>query len=88
MTEASLLQLLLLLLVALLAGAIAEAVVGAKIGPGSLGTLVVGLVGAWLGHMFVPIGPVLAGVYVVSAIIGAIIFALLIILITRRRVVI
>lgn len=75
-----------LLIVAFIVGAIAEAVVGTKVGPGWIGTIVVGLIGAWIGTALFRVGPIVGGVYLISAIIGAIILVLLLKLITGRRV--
>ena len=76
---------ILLLVVAAIIGAIAEAVVGTKVGPGWIGTIVVGLIGAWIGTALFRIGPVIGGIYLISAIIGSIILVLLLKLITGRR---
>lgn len=78
---------LVLLIVAAIVGAIAEAVAGAKVGPGWIGTIIVGLIGAWIGQALFRIGPLVGGVYLISAIIGSIILVLLLKLITGRRVV-
>ena len=75
-----------LLIVAAIVGAIAEAVVGAKVGPGWIGTIIVGLIGAWIGTALFRVGPIIGGVYFISAIIGAIILVLLLKLITGRTV--
>lgn len=75
-----------LLIVAAIVGAIAEAVVGAKVGPGWIGTIIVGLIGAWIGSALIKVGPIIGGVYFVSAIIGSIILVLLLKLITGRTV--
>lgn len=76
---------IILLIVAAIVGAIAEAIVGTKTGYGWLGTIVVGLIGAWIGQALFTIGPVVGGVYLISAILGAIILVLLLKLITGRR---
>ena len=76
-----------LLVVAVIIGVIAEAVIGAKIGPGLVGTVIVGLIGAWIGSALVRIGPVVGGIYVISANLGAIVIVLLLKVITPRRAV-
>lgn len=77
---------IILLIVSAIVGAIAEAMVGTKVGPGWIGTIVVGLIGAWIGTALFRIGPLVGGIYFISAIIGAIILVLLLKLITGRRV--
>jgi uncharacterized membrane protein YeaQ/YmgE (transglycosylase-associated protein family) len=68
----SILGFLLFLIVAAVCAWIAEAVVPGRIPGGFLASAVVGVIGAWLGSsMFGHIGPDLAGVPVISAIIGA-----------------
>lgn len=74
-----------LLIVAAIVGAIAEAVIGYKAGAGWVGTIVVGLVGAWLGTALFSIGPVIGGVYLISAIIGSIVLVAILKAITARR---
>jgi uncharacterized membrane protein YeaQ/YmgE (transglycosylase-associated protein family) len=68
----SILGFLLFLIVAAVCAWIAEAIVPGRIPGGFLASAVVGVIGAWLGSsMFGHIGPDLAGVPVISAIIGA-----------------
>ncbi len=79
---------LILLLMSAIIGVLAEAIVGAKVGPGWLGTIIVGLIGAWIGNALLPIGPLVGGVYLIGGIIGAVILVLLLKLLTRPRVVV
>jgi len=76
---------ILLLVVAAVVGAIAEALVGWRTGYGWIGTIIVGLVGAWIGSALFGIGPIIGGVYLVSAILGAIVLVLLLKAVTGRR---
>lgn len=84
---------LLLLLVALVAGAIGEMLAGGKVPGGWFGSIVAGLIGAWIGTALVRVGPVVAGIQIIPAIIGAALFVLLLKLIfagtsrTARRTV-
>ncbi len=75
-----------LLVVAAIVGAIGEAIVGMKTGYGWIGTMVIGIIGAWLGSSLMHIGPIVGGIYLVSAIIGSIIVVAILKLITGRRV--
>jgi uncharacterized membrane protein YeaQ/YmgE (transglycosylase-associated protein family) len=79
-----LLGLLILLIVAAVAGAIGEMIAGGKVPGGWLGSIIVGLVGAWLGGMLIHIGPVLGGIQVIPAIIGAALFVFVIRLFSGR----
>lgn len=83
----SLVGFIVLLLVAAVVGAIAEALIGYRTGYGWLGTIVVGLLGAWIGSQLFTIGPLIGGVYLISAILGAVILVFLLKLITGRRTV-
>ena len=76
---------ILLLVAAAVVGAIAEALVGWRTGYGWIGTIIVGLVGAWIGSALFRIGPIIGGVYLVSAILGAIVLVLLLKAVTGRR---
>jgi uncharacterized membrane protein YeaQ/YmgE (transglycosylase-associated protein family) len=76
---------LILLIVAAVVGAIAEAVVGYRTSWGWLGTIIIGLIGAWIGSALFRIGPIIGGTFLISAIIGAIILVALLKLITGRR---
>ncbi|MGA9521837.1 MAG: GlsB/YeaQ/YmgE family stress response membrane protein [Myxococcaceae bacterium] len=69
-----LLGFLILLLVAFVAGAIGEMLAGAKVPGGWVGSIVAGLVGAWLGGMLLSFGPVIGGIQIIPAIIGAVLF--------------
>jgi uncharacterized membrane protein YeaQ/YmgE (transglycosylase-associated protein family) len=84
--EFSLLGLLLFILIAGVCGAIGEGIAGGKVGPGFLGSFIVGLVGAWIGGMLLQIGPVIAGVAVIPAIIGSVLFVAILKLLTGRSV--
>ncbi len=76
---------LLLLVVAAVVGAVVEAIMGIKVGADWIGTIIVGLIGAWIGSALFRIGPIIGGVYLISAILGAIIFVFLLKLVTGRR---
>ncbi len=65
---------LILLLVAFVAGAIGEMLAGAKVPGGWVGSIIAGLVGAWLGGMLLNFGPVIGGIQIIPAIIGAVLF--------------
>ncbi|MEN9798968.1 MAG: hypothetical protein RL653_2664 [Pseudomonadota bacterium] len=67
---------IILLVVAFVAGALGEAIAGRKVPGGWFGSVVAGLVGAWLGARILHFGPVLGGVEVIPAIIGAGLFVL------------
>lgn len=73
-----------LLIVAAVVGAIAEAVVGYRPGYGWIGTMVIGLVGAWIGTALFKIGPLIGGIYLISAILGAIVLTAILKAITVR----
>jgi len=77
---------LLFILIAGVCGAIGEGVAGGKVGPGFLGSFIVGLIGAWIGGMLIQVGPVVAGVAVIPAIIGSVLFVLILKLLTGRSV--
>ena len=74
---------LILLVVAAIAGAIGEAIAGAKVPGGWIGSIVAGLIGAWLGGLFLHFGPVIGGVQIIPAIIGAAVFVFLMRLLMR-----
>jgi uncharacterized membrane protein YeaQ/YmgE (transglycosylase-associated protein family) len=82
----SLVGLLLFILIAGVCGAIGEGVAGGKVGPGFLGSFIVGLIGAWIGGYIIHIGPVLAGVAIIPAIIGSVLLVLILKLLTGRSV--
>src|SRR5262249_8941904 len=75
---------LILLIVAAVAGAIGEMIGGAKVPGGWLGSIIAGLVGAWLGGMLIQVGPVIGGIQIIPAIIGAALFVFLIRLLSGR----
>jgi len=81
-----LLGIVLFILIAGVCGAIGEGVAGGKVGPGFLGSFVVGLIGAWLGGMLIQVGPVIWGVAVIPAIIGSILLVAILKLISGRSV--
>jgi uncharacterized membrane protein YeaQ/YmgE (transglycosylase-associated protein family) len=84
----TLLGFIVLLLVAFVAGAIGEMLAGGKVPGGWVGSIVAGLVGAWLGGMLLRFGPVIGGIQIIPAIIGAALFVLVLRLIlnaTRHR---
>ncbi len=85
-----LLGFLILLIVAAVAGALGEMIAGEKIPGGWIGSIIAGLVGAWLGGTLLQFGPVIGGIQVIPAIIGAALFVLVIRLLmtaTRTRAV-
>ena len=83
-----LLGLLVLLIVAAIAGACGEMIAGGKVPGGWIGSILAGLVGAWLGSMLIHFGPVIGGIQVIPAIIGAALFvAVLRLLMNTRRAV-
>lgn len=71
-----LLGLLILLIIAAICGALGEMIGGVKVPGGWIGSIVAGLVGAWIGGMLLHFGPVIGGIQVIPAIIGAILFVL------------
>ncbi len=77
-----LLGLIVLLVVAAIAGAIGEMIAGGKVPGGWIGSIVAGLIGAWIGSMLLQFGPVLGGIQVIPAIIGAALFVLVVKLLT------
>lgn len=70
----SLLGLLILLIVAAVAGACGEMIAGAKVPGGWIGSIIAGLVGAFLGGMLLHFGPVIGGIQIIPAILGAALF--------------
>jgi uncharacterized membrane protein YeaQ/YmgE (transglycosylase-associated protein family) len=90
---AGLIPLLIMLLVAGIVGWLADLIVPGKLPFGWLGAILAGLVGAWIGTALLgDLGPVLAGIPIIPALVGAIILAFVIELIAksvgggRRRV--
>ncbi|MDI6828949.1 MAG: GlsB/YeaQ/YmgE family stress response membrane protein [Armatimonadota bacterium] len=76
---------MLLIVVAAVVGAVVEAIMGIKVGADWIGTIIVGLIGAWIGSALFRIGPIIGGVYLISAILGAIILVFLLKMVTGRR---
>lgn len=71
-----LISLLVMLLVAALVGWLADLIVPGNLPWGWLGAILAGLVGAWIGTALVgDFGPVLAGIPILPALLGAIIIA-------------
>ena len=77
--------LLVLLIVAAIAGACGEMIAGGKVPGGWIGSIIAGLVGAWLGSMLIVIGPRIGGIPVISAILGAALFVFLLRLLMGAR---
>jgi uncharacterized membrane protein YeaQ/YmgE (transglycosylase-associated protein family) len=71
-----LLGLLILLIVAAVVGALGEMIGGVNVPGGWIGSILVGLVGAWIGGALFHMGPVIGGIQIIPAIIGAILFVL------------
>jgi uncharacterized membrane protein YeaQ/YmgE (transglycosylase-associated protein family) len=69
--------LLILLIVAAIAGAVGEMLAGGKVPGGWLGSMLAGLIGAWIGGMLIHVGPVIGGIQVIPAMIGAALFVLI-----------
>ena len=69
--------LLILLIVAAVAGAVGEMIGGAKVPGGWIGSIIAGLVGAWIGSALLRFGPVIGGIQIIPAILGAALFVLL-----------
>lgn len=73
------------LLVAALVGWLADAMVPGRLPYGWLGAIIAGLAGAWLGTMLLgDLGPEIAGISIIPAILGAMIIALVIDWIAKR----
>jgi uncharacterized membrane protein YeaQ/YmgE (transglycosylase-associated protein family) len=72
-----LLGLLILLIVAAVCGALGEMIGGVKVPGGWIGSIIAGLVGAWIGSALLHFGPVIGGIQIIPAILGAILFVLL-----------
>jgi uncharacterized membrane protein YeaQ/YmgE (transglycosylase-associated protein family) len=80
----SLVGLLILLIVAAVVGAIGEMIAGGKVPGGWIGSILVGLVGAWLGGLLLHWGPVIGGIQIIPAILGAALFVFVIRLLSGR----
>jgi uncharacterized membrane protein YeaQ/YmgE (transglycosylase-associated protein family) len=65
---------IILLIVAAVAGACGELLAGTKVPGGWVGSIIAGLVGAWIGGLVIHVGPVIQGIQIIPAIIGAAIF--------------
>ena len=82
----TLLGFIILLIVAAIAGACGEMIAGGKVPGGWIGSILAGLVGAWIGSMLLSFGPVIGGIQIIPAILGAAIFvAILRLLMGLRR---
>jgi uncharacterized membrane protein YeaQ/YmgE (transglycosylase-associated protein family) len=77
--------LLILLVVAAVAGACGEMIAGGKVPGGWIGSILAGLVGAWLGSMLLRFGPVIGGIQVIPAILGAALFVAILRLLSGLR---
>lgn len=77
--------LFLLFVIAAVIGAIFELIMGIKTGADWIGTIIVGFLGAWVGSALFRIGPIFSGVYLTSAIFGAIVLVFLLKLVTVRH---
>jgi uncharacterized membrane protein YeaQ/YmgE (transglycosylase-associated protein family) len=78
--------LLISIVMAIIIGYIADIFVKGSMPGGIIGSMVAGFVGVWLGSLlFGSFGPLIAGIAIIHAIIGAILFIFLIGLITRGR---
>ena len=75
---ANILGFVFMLLVAAVVGWLADMIVPGELPYGFLGTIAAGLIGSWIGGALLgPMGPEIAGIYIIPAIIGAIVFAFL-----------
>jgi len=81
----TLLGIIILLIVAAIAGACGELIAGGKVPGGWLGSIVAGLIGAWIGGALIQFGPVIGGIQIIPAILGAAIFVFLLRLLTGLR---
>ena len=76
---------ILLLIVAGIVGAIGEMIGGTKVPGGFLGSIFAGFIGAWIGSQLLRFGPEFMGIQVIPAIIGAILFVLVLRLLMGAR---
>lgn len=77
-------ELLLYLIVGGIIGWLASLISGSHLPYGIIGNIICGIVGAWLGGMLLGTwGPSLAGISLLPALIGSIVFVLLLRVITR-----
>ncbi len=65
-------------------GAIGQAILGADVPGGIIGNIIVGFIGAWVGHALFQMGPELGGIYIIPAIVGAILIVFIYDLIASR----
>jgi uncharacterized membrane protein YeaQ/YmgE (transglycosylase-associated protein family) len=70
----TLLGFIILLVVAAIAGACGEMIAGGKVPGGWIGSILAGLVGAWIGSQLLSFGPAIEGIQIIPAIIGAALF--------------
>jgi uncharacterized membrane protein YeaQ/YmgE (transglycosylase-associated protein family) len=78
----TLLGFIILLVVAAISGAIGEMIAGGKVPGGWFGSIVAGFIGAWIGGALLHVGPVIEGIQIIPAILGAALFVFLLRLIT------
>lgn len=75
---------ILYLIVGGIIGWLAGLILGKDVPGGIIGNIIAGIIGAWLGgELFGSWGPELAGIYIVPALIGAILLILIVSLIMR-----
>ncbi len=78
---------LLMLVVAAIIGWLADLIVPGRLPWGWIGAIIAGLVGAWIGHALLgDFGPVIGGLAIIPALIGAIVFAFLLELVLKATV--
>ena len=78
----TLLGFIILLIVAAIAGAIGEMIAGGKVPGGWIGSIIAGFIGAWIGGALFHAGPVVGGIQIIPAIVGAALFVFVLRLIT------
>jgi uncharacterized membrane protein YeaQ/YmgE (transglycosylase-associated protein family) len=79
------LGLVVLLIVAAVVGALGEMIGGVKVPGGWIGSILSGLIGAWIGSAIFHFGPVIGGIQILPAIVGAILFVLVLRLLMDAR---